>query len=759
MATSTLDIEVELKGADKAQKGLKSVGDTAGNVAQRFDKTNSHLGEGISSLSDNVNDLGGSFKDLGTSISSVGSIGVKGLSGLVPAISGVVLAGMALYDTFKNITGAAQEAENAQEAMAAAAGDLQSKLEELAEKGVIPTSKALEAYASSNIRAQIAKERVQMAGEKLSKVLGEEEQAQQKLNEATLRYRSALEQSEKVTGRFINLEKKRNDLAEANREHTRASVALNEKLLPYLEDQRKAQVLIAKSAKMHKDLEDTSLESTISRVKEKQAELANLKQIEAGLMGNSKREEEALKRQAKLNSDLLVLKVKENEKDVKALSSIEKKLDAQIKAYDEETILISQSIKEEQRAAQEINKNKIKEVKNTALREAALKKQHLLQSHQLEIARMKFTEASSLDILEARYQQQRQLAKDNNTLLSTLQFKFETEKTKLIQAEEVKRRAEEAKRLDQQKQRELQRREFIISNLEFDAGLLEDGTKKELSILELKYRRERELKENSEEELTELSRRFNLEREQIQGRALKEQMQQFKELSLDVAQSLGTSLTEVFYGTFTDQSFDTARQNLKDTFRDQVASEREALSKFKGSQSERIEETIKTNERLIELQKNFTKEKNRIGKEEENALPKAVGEVLVALGQQAAVESLMFGAKAVASLFTNPALSANYGIASGVMAAAAVTAGASGRALGASGGGGGGGAPSISPTGLSQIAPEPERERAETAQTIFNINFGGAVVYDTKQAAERAFADRLTQLQNTRRRGAPRRSF
>jgi hypothetical protein len=289
--------------------------------------------------------------------------------------------------------------------------------------------------------------------------------------------------------------------------------------------------------------------------------------------------------------------------------------------------------------------------------------------------------------------------------------------------------------------------------------MMEDGTKRELTILELKYRRERELKQNSEVELTELSRRYNIERAQIQGRALKEQTQQFKEMSLDIAESLGTSLTEVFYGSLTSRSFEEARENLRETYTEQVQAEKEALEKFKGDRSERIEETIKTNEKLLELQKNYAKERKRIANEEENALPKAIGEVLVALGQQAAVESLMFGAKAVASLFTNPALAANYGIASGVMAAAAATAGVSGRALGASGGGGGAGSPSISPTGLSQVAPEPERERAETATTVFNINFGGAVVYDTKQAAERAFADRITQLQNVRRRGAPRRSF
>jgi hypothetical protein len=37
-----------------------------------------------------------------------------------------------------------------------------------------------------------------------------------------------------------------------------------------------------------------------------------------------------------------------------------------------------------------------------------------------------------------------------------------------------------------------------------------------------------------------------------------------------------------------------------------------------------------------------------------------------------------------------------------------------------------------------------------------NVNMGQAVIYDTKAAAERAFADRVVQAINTPRRGAVR---
>ena len=94
---NTLDIEVELKGARDVKADLKKVGEAAGGVAQKFDSSNSKLGEGISSLTDNVSELGDAFGEVGGAISAVGSTGAKGLLLLVPAIGGVVMAGMACY--------------------------------------------------------------------------------------------------------------------------------------------------------------------------------------------------------------------------------------------------------------------------------------------------------------------------------------------------------------------------------------------------------------------------------------------------------------------------------------------------------------------------------------------------------------------------------------------------------------------------------------------------------------------------------------
>ena len=142
-----------------------------------------------------------------------------------------------------------------------------------------------------------------------------------------------------------------------------------------------------------------------------------------------------------------------------------------------------------------------------------------------------------------------------------------------------------------------------------------------------------------------------------------------------------------------------------------------------------------------------------------DSFEKAVGKMLIAVGQQAAVESLMALAKGTALLFTSPADSANQFVASGIYAAAAATAGSVGVALGGGGGGGGGGAsatPKTTPTDSPTEAPSPERAKADSSAMVFNIIFGNATIYDTKRAAQDAMADQILRTLNRQRRGAPR---
>jgi hypothetical protein len=139
-----------------------------------------------------------------------------------------------------------------------------------------------------------------------------------------------------------------------------------------------------------------------------------------------------------------------------------------------------------------------------------------------------------------------------------------------------------------------------------------------------------------------------------------------------------------------------------------------------------------------------------------DSFQESTARVIGGLGQQAAVEALISTAKGIAASVLNPAAAGAHFAAAAQFGVAAAVAGVASAGL-SGGGGGGGGASAVSPTGSPQTAPTPEREQAESSSMVFNINFGGAVIYDSKQAAEQAMADRITRLQNVQRRGAPRR--
>ena len=131
-----------------------------------------------------------------------------------------------------------------------------------------------------------------------------------------------------------------------------------------------------------------------------------------------------------------------------------------------------------------------------------------------------------------------------------------------------------------------------------------------------------------------------------------------------------------------------------------------------------------------------------------DSFKEASAEVLKGLAVEATTSALMETAKAAAVAFINPALSASHLKAAGIFAAVAVGAKKGASALGASFSGGGGGGATASPTGAPQVARSPQRETAETQATTININFGGAVVYDTREAARRAMMNELVRTYN-----------
>jgi len=130
---------------------------------------------------------------------------------------------------------------------------------------------------------------------------------------------------------------------------------------------------------------------------------------------------------------------------------------------------------------------------------------------------------------------------------------------------------------------------------------------------------------------------------------------------------------------------------------------------------------------------------------------KSMGEafkaVLDGLKMEATVEALMETAKGTAALFLNPAVAANHFTAAGIFGSAAALAGGLSAAI-PTPKRGGSNMRETSPSGSPQTSATPARATATQSQIVYNVNFGGAVVYDTKRAAEMAMTSRID-----RRRG------
>lgn len=133
--------------------------------------------------------------------------------------------------------------------------------------------------------------------------------------------------------------------------------------------------------------------------------------------------------------------------------------------------------------------------------------------------------------------------------------------------------------------------------------------------------------------------------------------------------------------------------------------------------------------------------------------------VLKSLAIEAGARSLMELAAGTGALALGLPTAAAHFKASGIFAAAAGAAKAGSSLLGEGAGGGATGGTTASPTGAPQVATTPQREEAQSREMTFNLNFGGAVIYDTKEAAKRAMIGDIVRTYNGNNRGMPRFNF
>jgi hypothetical protein len=661
MATNEVEIEVVLEGAQQATKELKNIGQAGKSVAESMRTTNEKLGEGFTSVADGVESVVESVGGFSKALSSASTAGAAGLSSLLGPVALLTTGVVALYEAFRSFSGASQEAEARAQAMAAAASDLQTKLESLAERGVNPSTEQIKEFTKANLQAQIQKELLQVQMERSTKVFQRFTEA----SESTERAQKALDDALKAGNLTATEELElRGALGRAMALEKKATEELDKTVSKFTVTQLKVSKSLKDTEEKYKALEETSKESLQTKAKEEIARLKNIKLLALEASDNQKNNE-ALKAEIEAESKLLEIRAKSE--DTTAL-----------KALNEE----------------------------------------LKKSTQLAIERSGAVDEAALTEV-AGIQQAQRLREATN----------KKEREELQKKRDARQKAADQRRAMEQRQA----REAITSQARLQAleiQLTEEGYTKQVKLATLAYNTELQLAEDNATKKAEAELRYQLKLKEI-GQAR------------------------------IDQSAKEAQKIEQDRLKAeaQAAKERDARERqAEAERQRRIEQAKADYQDLMSAVDHYS---SGLANAAAGALlfgdsvSQGVADALNALASEAAVNALIETAKGVASAFTNPAESATHFTAAGQFAVAATAARGASALLGGGGGGGVTAGASASPSGAPQTASAPIREEARESQIVYNINFGSSVIYDSKRAAEQALADRITTIQNTRRRGAP----
>jgi hypothetical protein len=699
MAENTIEIEIELvgqdetlKGLDKVKQGAEGIGESFKGVGDLVGKTNEELGEGLSSVSDAVGESIGAFEGMAGAIKdvAVGGAGITALIGPIGALIGALALG---YEAFMKLSGLEEELANRKEAMAAAAADLESKLEALAEGGVVLAGNELRKMMDAVLDSQVAKEQLQKRIEKLNKVYFKNRDLIAEIARLEKVKNKALQDSASAYQGSAAAQSRINFLTEQQKKVT---AQLNAEMEKLRQTQEKVSLQLEEAAKLEKAAE----ENTYDNVKAKALEYAERKkaldimQAEMGV-----RDEEIIqlqKVQAVVERRAVQRKIDQADDatDLKALKQIRDQLKRQVEAIEDET----KAKHESHQMDEVIRKSREKRITQMkaeraqriaqAKAEEALAKQRLAQESQLRQLQIQYTlegDAQLLALARERYDTGLQLAKDDATKRAIVETQYSLEVRKIREAQVNQALADQDARLAKEKEAAQALRDFRFETAEFNASMIRDEGERELALLQVKYDKELALAQDNQMKRTELQRRYGLERARLEQQSAAKMQEVAEKLIDDYGKGFAqASVGALMFG-------------------------------------ENFEESI--------------------------------AKVTKSLAMEAGVQALMELAKGTAALLLNPVQASTHFKSAALFGSAALLAKGASSALG---GGGGGATGTASPSGSALSAPAPQRQSADQESMVFNINFGGAVIYDTRRAAEEALADRVATVFNRPRRGAVR---
>lgn len=272
-------------------------------------------------------------------------------------------------------------------------------------------------------------------------------------------------------------------------------------------------------------------------------------------------------------------------------------------------------------------------------------------------------------------------------------------------------------------------------DVEKQLAVLREGYQKEQEALKLALEEKQLLVEDYNAKIEKSNRERAAREVEISRKEYQAVGDMLRDMYISQVQTISSGLGQIFYDESTDQKLKELESNRQ-----------AAMDQYKGDMKARAD-----------IEKQYLQQKRQIQAEDANMVSNLLKQTLRAAAQEALVKSIYhtglgFGALAMGPLGGMSA--AGHFKAAAIFAGLATLSGIASKAAG-SGAAGAGASTSLSPTGASQTTSAPVREEAKNTEPIvFNINLAGATVYDTRQAAEQAMANRIMSLANRSVRGA-----
>ena len=709
MAENKIEIEVDVIGMESAQKKLdgiegsaKGIGESVKGVGESFKGVGAvvsaqggAMGEAFGALGESVSGVVDGVGQFGEALQNSGKIGISSILGLLGPISAIVGALALAVEAWRQFSGAAKEAEQIEAAVSAAAGDLTAKMEELADKGIKATSDQLKNLISLNTEARLKLEILNEKNAGLTRVYIEQIQAEKDLIRVKENYKNLTKEE------LSSL----SDLTAANLRLKEA----NESVIKAQDDLTRgyadALPAIEKAQEYQRDLAMTQQEATDAL----KAQLEIQKQYNDLLLATSDLSDYERSIQAK-EDELMVdreLSAQRN-KSIAEIQALTKSLEDENKARSDGEDLYLKEIKN-QRELQDLKNAEIKRLKDEAKARSdafrARQQQLIGEQSQINALRIQLEKDGTdeqIALAVNSYTTQQKLNKNNKNQLIIAELQYQ-QQLNAIAEQEIARQQASQLALEQSQLAKI--------------GALQEEAYKEIEI--------EKTKEQAKKDLTDKIALLDI---QLTQTGYDQQIAMLtKQMELELAIVEKGSLAEL-----------EIKKRYQLASKDIQGESMQMLGEFAEAQTQAFSASLATAIMTGASVKQVLKE------------------TLTGMATEALTKSIFHTAEGFASLALGPigGLSASqHFAAAGLFAGVASVAGLAGASIPASKASASSGA---SPSGMAQTTQVQRPEAQKSEPMVFNVNFAGATIYDTKESAKRALSDEIVKYMNEPRRGSPR---